>query len=118
SGCTWARVPAGTPAVAQSNVRTNGPQYLQSEPSDVGVFIGNCLPFWQQPGPFARALVQPGAPFGDGDFLVGYEVGPGEYRATAPPGQRCSWAVVRGFHGHDPSGRNPDFVRGDVTSSG
>jgi hypothetical protein len=104
--------------VAGTNVRTNGPQYMQLEASDKGVAIGNCLPFWQQPGAFARPMVQPGNSFGDGDFLVGYELSPGTYAASAPRGQSCTWAVVKGFHGKDASGRNPDFVRGDTTTAG
>jgi hypothetical protein len=118
SDCTWTRVRNGTPAVAGTNVRTNGPQYMQLEASDKGVAIGNCLPFWQQPGAFARPMVQPGNSFGDGDFLVGYELSPGTYAASAPRGQSCTWAVVKGFHGKDASGRNPDFVRGDTTTAG
>jgi len=80
--------------------------------------VGNCYPFWQQPGAFARPLVQPGNPFGDGDFLVGYEVAPGTYVATAPPGQTCTWSVVRGFHGMTTAGVSPDFVRGTTTNKG
>ena len=118
SACTWARVDNGSRAVAGRNVRTNGPQYMQLEASDFGAAIGNCVPFWQHPGPSSKPLAQPGNPFGDGDFLVGYEVMPGTYRATAPPGQVCSWSVVKGFHGKNESGRNPDQVRGDVTAAG
>lgn len=115
SACTWARVAGGT--TVGRNIRTNGPQYMQIEPSDSGVAIGDCVPFWQEPGPIARPIAQPGSPFGDGDFLVGYEITPGTYRATSASGQRCSWAVVRGFHGTDAAGRNPDFVRGDTTTA-
>jgi hypothetical protein len=107
--CTWARVAAGGVTTGR-NIRTNGPQYMQVEPGDVGTAIGNCVPFWQHPGPFAKPLVQPGSDFGDGDFLVGYEVNPGTY--TASGGGSCTWAAVRGFHGNDSAGHNPDFIRG------
>ena len=106
--CTWARV--GTGGVTGRNIRTSGPQYMQVEPGDVGTAIGDCVPFWQQPGPFATPLVQPGSDFGNGDFLVGYEVQPGTYVASG--GAQCTWAAVRGFHGKDSAGDNPDFIRG------
>ena len=107
--CTWARVRTNG-ALAGRNIRTNGPQYMQVDVGDVGTAIGSCLPFWQQPGPFAKPLVQPGSDFGDGDFLVDYEVRPGTY--TAPGGAQCNWAAVSGFHGNDSGGGNPDFIRG------
>jgi Glycosyl hydrolases family 43 len=113
-GCTWARVAAGGVTTGR-NIRTAGPQYMQVEPGDVGTAIGSCFPFWQQPGGFARPLVQPGSDFGDGDFLVGYEVNPGTY--TASGGAGCTWAAVRGFHGRDSAGNNPDFIRGGSSGS-
>ena len=116
STCTWRRV--GTAGALGRNVRTSGPQYVQIDAADYGLTIGNSAPFWQDPGPYARALAQPGKPFADGDFLVNYEIAPGLYQATAPPGQQCTWAVVRGFHGYDTTGDNPDFVRGDTTTAG
>lgn len=117
SGCQWSRIQNGAPAIAGKSTHDNGPQYAQIAASDIGFASSNCLPFWQHPGPFARPLAQPGSPFGDGDFLVGSEVAPGTYVASPPAGQVCNWAVVRGFHGKDSSGRNPDFVRGDTTSA-
>ncbi len=68
------------------------------------------MPFWQQPGPFATPLVRPGSDFGDSDFLVGFEVQPGTYIASG--GAQCTWAAVRGFHGKDSAGDNPDFIQG------
>ncbi len=118
SDCTWKRIDRSSRTVVGTNLRTNGPQYLQVEPSDFGAAVGSCLPFWQHPGAFQKPLAQPGNPFGDGDFLVGYEVMPGTYRATAPPGQPCAWAAVKGFHGVSSSGRNPDQTRGDTTTAG
>jgi hypothetical protein len=106
--CTWARVRAT--GVAGRNIRTKGPQYMQVDVGDKGTAIGNCFPFWQQPGPFAKPFAQPGSDFGDGDFLVGYELAPGTY--TAPGGGLCNWAAVSGFHGKDSSNGNPDFIRG------
>jgi hypothetical protein len=114
--CTWARIDNASRGVVGRNIRTSGPQYMQLEGSDFGAAVGNCFAFWQQPGPFAKPAVQPGNPFGDGDFLVGFEVAPGNYRASSS-GQQCTWAVVRGFHGKDRAGNNPDFVRGDTTSA-
>src|SRR5215218_7099010 len=118
SDCTWLRVDGASGAVVGRNVRTNGPQYMQLEASDKGAAIGNCFPFWQQPGGFARPAVQPGSAFGDGDFLVGYEVNTGTYRGTSSPGQTCSWAAVKGFHGKNAAGANPDQLRGGVSASG
>ena len=115
--CTWSRIRSGTPNNAGSSTHTSGPHYAQIEASDIGFAIGNCLPFWQHPGPYAAPLVQPGNPFGDGDYLVGYEVAPGTYVASPPAGQTCRWAVVKGFHGLDASGRDPDFVRGASTTA-
>jgi hypothetical protein len=108
-GCSWARVRAHG-VLAGHNIRTSGPQYMQVETGDVGTAVSNCFPFWQQPGGFARPLVQPGNDFGDGDFLVDYEVRPGTY--TAPGGSQCNWTAVKGFHGNDSGGGNPDFIRG------
>ncbi len=116
SACTWTRYTAGS-QVAGSNVRTNGPQYVQLPATDTSFSVGNCLPFWQQPGGFARPLAQPGSPFGDGDFLIGYEVAPGTYVASTPAGQTCTWSVVSGFHGMTPAGKFPDFVRGTTTKN-
>ena len=115
SQCSWARVGGST--VTGTSTHTNGPQYVQIQGSDVGLTVDQCLPFWQDPGPFARPLAQPGSPFGDGDFLVGSEVAAGTYSATFPPGQRCSWANVRGFHGCD-QGHNPDANRSGSSTNG
>ena len=117
ANCTWTRYTNGS-QVAGTNVRTNGPQYMQLPDSDSSVSVGNCYPFWQQPGAFVRPLVQPGSPFGDGDFLVGYEVATGTYVSTATAGQTCTWAVVQGFHGNTAGGNNPDIVRGTTTNKG
>ena len=114
-GCSWTRVQPGSPSSAGTNTHTRGPQYVHIAPSDKGFVTSNCFPFWQEPGVYARPVTTPGSPFGDGDFLVGYEVMPGTYVASVPAGQTCSWAVVKGFHGNNAAGRNQDFVRGDST---
>ena len=114
-GCSWTRVQPGSPSSAGTSTHTRGPQYVHIAPSDKGFVTSNCFPFWQEPGVYARPVTTPGSPFGDGDFLVGYEVMPGTYVASVPAGQTCSWAVVRGFHGNNAAGRNQDFVRGDST---
>ncbi len=117
SDCSWARV-GGSPArVLGTNSHGNGPQYVQIDGSDAGLAVDNCFPFWQEPGAFGRPLAQPGQPFGDGDFLLGYEIAAGTYSATFPPGQRCSWAAVRGFHGFD-QGSNLDANRSGSSTSG
>jgi Glycosyl hydrolases family 43 len=115
SECSWARV--GGSAVTGTSTHTNGPQYVQIDGSDAGLTVDKCLPFWQDPGPFARPLAQPGSPFGDGDFRVGSEVAAGTYSATFPAGQRCSWANVSGFHGME-QGRNPDATRSGSSTNG
>jgi hypothetical protein len=116
-GCSWSRINASQ-GIAGTSTHGTGPQYMQVAPDDTGTTIHNCLPFWQQPGAFARPLVQPGQPFGDGDWLTNYEVNPGSYRASIPAGSTCTWAVMRGFHGSPPSGPNPDVVRSGTSSSG
>lgn len=114
-GCTWARIGSGDAGIVGRNLVTDGPQYLQVASSDLGIAIGNCAPFWQQSGGLARPLAQPGSSFGPGDFLVGYEVAPGTYVATPPPGQVCTWSVVSGWQGLNGWGFSPDFVRGAKT---
>jgi hypothetical protein len=42
--------------------------------------------------------LDPGAtPFGDGNWRVGTDIGPGTYRADG--GTNCYWAFLRGFPG-------------------
>ena len=43
-------------------------------------------------------LTTPGEPFGDGLYLVGIDLEPGRYRATAPS-DSCSWLRLSGFRG-------------------
>jgi hypothetical protein len=85
-----------------------GPVWLEIAASDRELTTDGCFPFWQEPGPFARSLHEPGASFGPGDFRVGAEIAPGRYRAAggtyeqAPPPNDfpfpiCTWARVASF---------------------
>ena len=50
-------------------------------------FVSRSCGVWEKdPAP----LIEPGQPFGDGAWLVGSEVAPGRYRATAPT-DGCRW---------------------------
>jgi hypothetical protein len=83
-----------------------------------------CLPFYRIYPPvipeWSVPLVQPGQPFGDGDYLTGSEITPGFYMATAPGGfdTQCWAGVIKNWYGalgwSDP-GRNIDSV--NTTSS-
>ena len=76
-----------------------------------------CLPFWQDPGPFAKNLAVPGQPFGQGDFKVGPEVAPGIYSSpgapTANPKRGCFWARPSGF-----GGTLAEVIQNSVSTSG
>jgi hypothetical protein len=104
--CYWARLRAfsGQPGdVIADDLSHDGPRYVQVLPTDAGFEQSGCLPFWQEPGAFARPLATPGQPFGPGDFKVGYEVTPGVYRSPgadpARPKSVCYWARLSGFTG-------------------
>jgi hypothetical protein len=86
-----------------------GPVWAEIAPTDHEFVTSGCFPFWQEPGPFAKPLHTPGAPFGPGDYKVGYEIAPGRYRAAggsyeqpAPPSDPfplCGWARLSSFRG-------------------
>ena len=117
NGCTWWRFDANG-AVVGASTHSTGPQFMQVAPDDSLTAIRNCVPFTQQPGPFTHPVVQPGQPFGDGDFLTTYELKPGRYHASFTAGTSCTWSVMSGFHGAPTSGTNPDVVRSGSSTSG
>jgi len=95
--CVWSQgVPAQTPRGGGGSA--DGPVYMEIV-STTDVEISGCITFWKVPGPWDRPLATPGQPFGNGDFLIGYEVAPGVYRPS-PSGTVCSWARMNTFHGH------------------
>jgi hypothetical protein len=74
---------------------------------DVGLLSMNCGTWSDDLTPIA----EPGEPFGDGVYLVGIDIAPGRYRASAPS-ESCSWARLSGFGGN-PSfgyGLSPDIM--------
>lgn len=100
-GCYWARLANFSGGVDSiiANHLGKGPTYVQIEASDAGFEQSRCVPFWQEPGPFAKPLATPGQPFGEGEFKIGYEVAPGRYQANPAPGESCYWERLSGFHG-------------------
>jgi hypothetical protein len=118
--CYWARLRAfsGQPDdVIADDLSHGGPRYAQILPTDAGFKQSGCLPFWQEPGPWARPLATPGEPFGQGDFKVGYEVAPGTYQSPgadpAHPKSVCYWARLSGF-----SGTLGDVIENKVSTGG
>jgi hypothetical protein len=99
--CSWARREANGTALSQGLAHT-GPRSVQVDPSDGSFEQQGCLPFWQQPGPFATPLRDPFAltPFGEGDWMVNADVTSGwyYYAPGAPPGGTCRWTMVNGWH--------------------
>ena len=82
-------------------------------PSDAGLLTAGCGT-WSDA---ATPIVGPGEPFGDGVYLVGINIAPGRYRASAPPGA-CSWRRLDGFRGDPSFGYDtlPDIIAyGDST---
>ena len=63
-------------------------------PSDAGLLTSGCGT-WSDT---ATPIVEPGTPFGDGVYLVGIDIAPGRYRASAPS-DACSWWRLNGFRG-------------------
>lgn len=64
------------------------------EPSDVGFYSSGCGTWSDDLTP----IVEPGEPFPDGTYVVGDELAPGRYRATAPS-DSCHWARLNDFLG-------------------
>lgn len=74
----------------------DGLSVVDVAPSDAG-FLSRGCGRWS--ATLAPALT-PGAPFGDGTWLVGIDVAPGRYFARAPS-ESCSWHRLDGFGGID-----------------
>jgi hypothetical protein len=87
--------PTGTNYYSDS--QSEGPQLLEVTSAMATVTVHNCVPFWQEPGPFAKPLATPGQPFGPGTYQVGYEIAPGTYTATVPGPARCEWVRLKDF---------------------
>ena len=91
--------------------------YVQIGVNDAGFKQTGCLPFWQDPGPYAKPLATPGQPFAAGDYKVGVEIAPGTYTSpgapTANPKRACFWARLSGF-----GGTLADVMQNNVSTSG
>ena len=118
--CYWARlrVFSGQPGdIIADDFSHGGPRYVQILPTDAGFKQSGCLPFWQEPGPFARPLAKPGQPFGAGDYKVGYEIAPGVYQSPgadpAYPKRVRYWARLSGF-----TGTLGDIIQSKTSTSG
>ncbi len=115
--CQWTRRATGGSVIA-ADVSVGGPRYVQVEASDGSFTQQGCVTFWSQPGPFSKALHDPSnrlAPFGQGDWLIGFEVAPGWYAGQgAGPGGRCSWSRVSGFGHTNDEIINEQHVFGDA----
>jgi hypothetical protein len=100
TNCSYAWTSPGLPFFFPSQIGAEGPQLVEIAPP-ASLFVSNgCAPWWQEPGPFARPLATPGAPFGPGDYQVGYEIAPGTYTndpSTATRPNDCSWARLYDF---------------------
>jgi heat shock protein HslJ len=98
--CLWFRRAPGGGIIA-AGLSSGGPRYVQVLSTDGEFDQYNCVTFWGQPGPFSKALhnaSDPLAPFGPGDWLVGFEVAPGWYAAPgASSSGTCSWERVSNF---------------------
>jgi hypothetical protein len=101
--CYWARLrglSGQSGDIIASSLTHGGPRYVRVLNSDAAFETKGCVPFWQEPGPFAKPLAVPGQPFGAGDFGVGYEVAAGTYTAPGSSlGQACVWRRLSGFGG-------------------
>ena len=98
--CTWRQSfeSFGTPFFTGGS--SDGPVYMElTGGGNVYLTVTGCITFWKVPSPWDRPLATPGQPFGNGDFLVGYEVAPGVYQAGATDGE-CRWTRVRNYEGH------------------
>src|SRR4051812_30427613 len=59
AGCGWG---TGQRPHA-SSLGDGGPIYAEIRPADSEIWVSDqCLPFWQEPGPFAKPLATPGQP--------------------------------------------------------
>ncbi len=76
-------------------------------PSDAGLLSSGCGT-WSDA---ATPIAEPGKPFGDGGYLVGTDIAPGRYFASAPS-DTCSWARLNGFQGDSSFGYapSPDII--------
>jgi hypothetical protein len=123
-GCHWERVSgfSGDAAAVVASVTSDDRQVVTLKDGDTFRTIG-CAPWTSDIYPVTQTLY---SDFGDGDWVVGTDVGPGVWRA--PGGSDCHWARVSDFSGDaasikatDDGTTNPVVVldaldRGFVTS--
>jgi hypothetical protein len=108
NGCYWARL-NGNGSVLGSEASPSGPRYAQIKTGDTWFRTTNCVTWVQADGPFDRRVGVNGSTFGNGDFRVGKDIGPGTYTASQSVG--CSWARLSGF-----SGQPSDVIESNVGS--
>lgn len=113
-GCYWERQGPGGVVIAKvfphgSAGFEAGPLYVDIKVTDANFWDFQCGPWFL--APLVKPLAIPGQPFGAGDYMVGREVLPGNYRApgtnSTDPLQACAWQRVRGW-----SGEAPDYLDG------
>jgi hypothetical protein len=96
SGCYWERLSGFSGQL--SDVITNGfsivPQVVTIAPTDAGFSSSGCGT-WT--GDLSTITTSPIAPFGDGMFIVGTDIGAGTW--SAPGGTGCYWERLSGFSG-------------------
>ena len=93
AGCHWQRDGASGPLVS---VTSSDRQIVTIKSGDTGFTTSGCAPFTSDLFPTTRSQY---GPFGDGDWLVHIDVGPGDWKTTGGPS--CQWALVGDFSGDD-----------------
>jgi len=118
NACYWERLSGfggSFPEIIANGFNTDGPRYVEIEPTDVGFHTEGCV-WWRADDTFDQKF--PPTAFGqfpDGDYRVGVEVPPGTYSATNP--EHCYWERLEGFSGEFDEIIANDFGSGIVTIS-
>jgi hypothetical protein len=98
-GCHWERITGftGDPGDVEAMMTSDSRQVVTLKDGDTFRTIG-CAPWTSDIFPVTQSLY---SDFGDGDWVVGTDVGPGVW--TAPGGTNCRWTVVSDFSGSSDS---------------
>ena len=99
AGCYWERLSDFSGEYRDNGyrfiVRRTGNSFIVDiAPEDAGFYSVGCGTWSDDPSP----VTAPGQPFLDGTYLVGVDIAPGRYRATAPT-EDCRWHQVADFGG-------------------
>ena len=94
--CHWERRGAfsGDEGTVLATATSNARQVVTIKSGDSNFRTSGCAPFTSDLFPVTTSV---NASFGDGDWIVGMDVGPGQW--TAPGGPDCIWARVADFSG-------------------